>query len=215
MGMRNWVSATKLAGRKFSAEVVRLLNKNDGQDFTSLPNKIEIGKAVKESVCRIALDYDKELKELETDSSLAKEYELPDGTVISLTRTTIEAGEVLMQPELISGDTVDSIPTMIKKSIDACNINSRETIFKGNVLSGGTTCTPGFEARVTKEYKAIVPQAKQNEVKIEAPADRKFSVFLGGAILAKLSSFKDKWITQCEYQEEGPAIFESANKRLF
>lgn len=215
MGMRNWVAATKLAGRKFSLEVVRLLNKNDGTDFTSLPNKVELGKAIKEGVCRIALDYDEELAAIEADSSLHKEYELPDGSVVTLGRTTIEAGEVLMQPELISGDVVDSLPTMIKKAIDNCNINSRETVFKGNVLSGGTTCTPGFEERIRKEYKAVVPQAKRNEVKIESPADRKLSVFYGGAILAKLSSFSEKWITQCEYQEFGSAIFERSDKRLF
>jgi actin-related protein len=45
-----------------------------------------------------------------------------------------------------------------------------------------------------------------NKIKILAPPERKFSVWLGGSILASLSTFQTMWINKQEYDESGPAI---------
>ena len=38
-------------------------------------------------------------------------------------------------------------------------------------------------------------------VKIVAPPERKYSVWIGGSILASLSTFEEMWVTKDEYHE--------------
>jgi actin-related protein len=42
--------------------------------------------------------------------------------------------------------------------------------------------------------------------KVTSPAERKFSVWIGGSILAGLSSFEKMWVTMDEYKEHGENI---------
>lgn len=44
------------------------------------------------------------------------------------------------------------------------------------------------------------------KIKIVAPPERRFSVWIGGSILASLSTFGNTWITSEEYDEIGPQI---------
>jgi actin-related protein len=55
---------------------------------------------------------------------------------------------------------------------------------------------PGISDRMQKEITALAPSSMK--VKIIAPPERKYSVWIGGSILASLS-------TQ-EYDESGPSI---------
>ena len=64
----------------------------------------------------------------------------------------------------------------------------------------------GFAERFKNEIKELVPKSMKEEVKILAPTDRKFSTWIGGSILSTLSSFKSKWITKKEYEENGSKI---------
>ena len=44
------------------------------------------------------------------------------------------------------------------------------------------------------------------KVKIVAPRKRKYSVWIGGSILASLSTFQNLWCSKQEYDESGPGI---------
>ncbi|PIO66849.1 hypothetical protein TELCIR_11422 [Teladorsagia circumcincta] len=44
------------------------------------------------------------------------------------------------------------------------------------------------------------------KIKIIAPPERKYSVWIGGSILASLSTFQQLWISKQEYDESGPSI---------
>lgn len=44
------------------------------------------------------------------------------------------------------------------------------------------------------------------KIKIIAPPERKYSVWIGGSILASLSTFQQMWIAKQEYDESGPSI---------
>lgn len=41
---------------------------------------------------------------------------------------------------------------------------------------------------------------------VVAPPERKYSVWIGGSILASLSTFQQMWIAKSEYEESGPSI---------
>ncbi|CAI4210389.1 unnamed protein product, partial [Parascedosporium putredinis] len=70
--------------------------------------------------------------------------------------------------------------------------------------SGGTTMYPGLSDRMQKEITALAPSSMK--VKIIAPPERKYSVWIGGSILASLSTFQQMWISKQEYDESGPSI---------
>src|SRR5271170_1028162 len=70
--------------------------------------------------------------------------------------------------------------------------------------SGGTTMYPGIADRMQKEITALAPSSMK--VKIVAPPERKYSVWIGGSFLASLSTFQQMWISKQEYDESGPSI---------
>ena len=72
------------------------------------------------------------------------------------------------------------------------------------VLSGGTTMYPGVEDRMQKELTALARPTMK--IKIIAPPERKYSVWIGGSILGSLSTFQQMWISKQEYDESGPSI---------
>ena len=63
---------------------------------------------------------------------------------------------------------------------------------------------PGIAERLTKEIVALAPSVMK--VKVVAPPERKYSVWIGGSILSSLSTFQQMWISKAEYDESGPAI---------
>merc|ERR1712032_1500783 len=58
--------------------------------------------------------------------------------------------------------------------------------------------------RMSKEITALAPASMK--VKIIAPPERKYSVWIGGSILSSLSTFQQMWISKQEYDESGPSI---------
>ncbi|XP_072813251.1 actin, cytoplasmic 1-like isoform X2 [Vicugna pacos] len=89
-------------------------------------------------------------------------------------------------------------------SIMKCDIDIRKDLCSNTVLCGGTTMYPGFTDRMQKEINALAPSTVK--VKIIAPPERKYSVWMGGSILASLPIFQQMWISKDEYEESGPSI---------
>jgi actin-related protein len=63
---------------------------------------------------------------------------------------------------------------------------------------------PGFPDRMQKEMIALA--SSTTNVRIIAESERKHTVWLGGSILASLSTFERMWISKQEYNESGPSI---------
>eukprot|EP00658_Telonema_sp_P-2_P046538 TRINITY_DN34757_c0_g1_i1.p2 TRINITY_DN34757_c0_g1~~TRINITY_DN34757_c0_g1_i1.p2 ORF type:complete len:110 (-),score=27.09 TRINITY_DN34757_c0_g1_i1:91-420(-) len=64
----------------------------------------------------------------------------------------------------------------------------------------------GLDTRLEAEVRHLVNKSVMDDVKVIAPNERKFSVWMGAAILASLTSFLTEWITKEEYEEHGPNI---------
>ena len=61
---------------------------------------------------------------------------------------------------------------------------------------------PGVKERLTKEIREQIPDSV--DVKIIAPPERMYSVWIGGSILSSLKTFHKMWLTRREYKELGP-----------
>merc|ERR1719500_519655 len=85
-----------------------------------------------------------------------------------------------------------------------CDVDIRKDLYANTVLSGGTTMYPGIADRMQKEITALAPNTMK--IKIIAPPERKCSVWIGGSILASLSTFQSMWISKEEYDESGASI---------
>lgn len=63
---------------------------------------------------------------------------------------------------------------------------------------------PGITDRLQQEVTNVAPSSMR--VKVVAPPERKYSVWIGGSILASLSTFQQMWVSKQEYDESGPSI---------
>ena len=203
--MPNSIRRVDVAGRDVT-EYLQLLLRKSGFIFHTSAEK-EVVRMIKEKTTYVALDPRKEEKEWlaninrPTESKVV-EYSLPDGNKmkVGLDSSTkfgslyvqvgperFRAPEILFDPEII-GLEYQGVHQMIVDAIGRTDMDLRKSLFGNIVLSGGSTLTKGFGDRLLHELQRLAP--KDMRIKIFAPPERKYSTWIGGSILAGLSTFR-------------------------
>ena len=184
-----------LAGRDISLYLGKILTEIHYNAETTAEN--EIVRDIKEKLAYVAIDYNEEMKK---GDEVAKSYQLPDGKIITIKNQRFRCAEYLFKPNM-NGKDYDGIHILANNSIEKCDSDLRTAMRENIILSGGSTMFPGLPERLQSELKALAPSTV--DVKVYASKERKYMVWLGGAVVTAFSTFSDKWITKQEYDECG------------
>jgi len=190
-----------LAGRDLTEYLMRILTER-GYLFTTSGER-EIIRDVKEKLCYVPSHYEQEIFDFADSTVKNKTYQLPDGHVITLGNEQFRCAEALFRPSFLGSESY-GVHELTYQSIMKCDVDIRKELYANVILSGGTTFFPGFAERMENELTVSAPANMR--IKIVAPPERKFSVWIGGSILASLSTFQSMWVCKEEYDESGPLI---------
>lgn len=178
-----------VAGRDVTEHLQLLLRKAGLVLHTSAEK--ETVRKMKEKFSYVAIDPRREEKEWATGTNKAGEkavkYKLPDGHIIELGPERFRAPEILFDPEII-GLEYTGVHQVVNDAINRSDMDLRKNLFENIILSGGSTLTKGFGERLLHELQRLAP--RDTKIKIAAPPERMYSTWIGGSILAGLSTFR-------------------------
>lgn len=181
--------------------------------------QVSVVREIKERHCRVQpfLASTKYLAEQEP-----LQYCLPDGTALGLglqpgTTITLErglldrAGDKFFRPDKmfdIAGNHDEApLHDAVIKSINACAMDLRRSLFGSVVLTGGNTLFNGLPERLGTEIQRAVAAGTQGAVRVRRAGtthdEVTNAVWRGGAVLTSLSTFEDRWILAGDYEEMG------------
>lgn len=185
------VVRSDVAGYEVTKALQKCLRQN-GYPFGTTA-EVEFVKQLKEEVCVLGT----------SDGGGTKavmDYRLPDGRMMSLTaQERTMPPNVLFDPTLI-GSEEPGVADVLVNAIARSDMELRSKFYGQIVLAGGSTLIQGFGDRLLHELKQRTPSTK---IRISAPPERLHSAYVGGSILASLSSFKGMWVSRAEYEEYG------------
>ncbi|CAN1241763.1 Actin-related protein 4, partial [Linum perenne] len=171
-----------------------------------------IASDIKECVCRAP---DTPYDEASYSNIPMTPYELPDGQTIEIGADRFKIPDILFNPSLAQtipgiesfveiSPNVRGLPQMVIDSINRCDVDIRRELFSSILLSGGTASMQQLKERLEKDLLEESPQAARVKVLASGNStERRFSVWIGGSILASLGSFQQMWFSKAEYEEHG------------
>ena len=132
-------------------------------------------------------------------------YELPDGKITQVRRDVLaNAAEILFKPS-IANFNFRGLPDQIVESILKCDNDLRPDMYGNIVLSGGSTMMKGFQERIESDVKSRLElHVPAGEVRVHADSFRQHAAWIGGSMLASLSTFGQHMVIKKEDWDNDP-----------
>ena len=198
--MPHSIKKMELAGQDLTKYLVEILQENNIHLSTAA--EIDCAQSMKEQICRVAMDFEGEMKVF--DDKEFEDCQLPDGHTIGIGNQLLRTPELLFNPKLGGHDNILGIHELVRECVTRCDVEVRKELYQSILLAGGTTLLTGFQQRLATEVQRFAPE--QVRAKVMAPNERMFSAWIGGSILGSLTTFRQMWIGAGEYHEHGASV---------
>jgi actin len=203
---------TDIAGRDLTKYLMKLLtdneekSKNDQictyQFSETRHDDVLLIQEMKEKLCYCAVDYESEGSDSRENWKIGKEqYTLPDKSIVTLGKERIKCPEVMFKPTLIGYEPEGSLHETVIRSLQKCDSDITKELQANVIMTGGNTMFSHMDIRLKKELENL--SAPTATINVDAPPERKHSVWIGGALLSSLNKFNRLWITKKQYEEFG------------
>jgi len=172
---------------------------------------------IKEDLCYVSMDF---YEEVDAFAGKEKQFEMPDGTIVAVHNQMIRCPELMFRPSLkglldYRGKSMMGCHEILKQSISDCPMAIRKEMLCNIVCNGGNTMFPNLPERLHAEVQGLMPKATYT--KVIAPPERMLGTWIGGSILASLSTFRKSLIQHSSdtntntigYEDVGPRIVHS------
>merc|ERR1712070_630370 len=196
--MPHAIQRINLAGRDLTDYICKILTESKINLHTSAERMSAM--KIKEELCYVSMNFE---EEVDNFAGKEKQFELPDMSIVTVHNQIIRCPELMFKPSL-DGKEMMGLHELTKKTIDDCDLDVRKDLLANIVMSGGTTMFPNMPERLQAEVEKLV--AEGAKVKVIAPPERMISVWIGGSILASLSTFSRMWINQYSQPDASPPI---------
>eukprot|EP00803_Ostreobium_quekettii_P004039 evm.model.scf_409.4 EVM.evm.TU.scf_409.4 scf_409:43243-44253(+) len=190
------VSGLELTDRLMSLLLMR------GLPFTSKGDRRAV-RRIKDEICYVSQDFDFDILSRATRFEVEVEYELPDGQVIDVGAERFIAPEALFKPTIVGMCEV-GVQGLVAEAIGASDPDMQQMLAAKIVPAGGSTMFPNFVERLEGEVSGALPKGLASSIVSKGPRD--WLTWLGGSVLAQLSTFPAMCISREEYEELGPTV---------
>ena len=186
-------------GGKHATEYLFKMLKQDGIEIPGEDefSKFELVNSIKET-----LGFSNEYPE-HIDPNSFKTFELPDKTKIEIKeRHLANCAHLLFDPSLI-GIHRDGFCEMLNNSFKNLNLDFRMALNSKFLLCGGNTMFTDLEFLL---HNFILRALPENIYRVKKASEGVLSSWIGGSIVASLSTFETSAIYKQEYEEIGPCV---------
>jgi actin-related protein 3 len=192
-----------------------------------------VAQKIKEKYCYVCSDIAKEFAKYDQDPKKYIEHytsihkKTNKEWTVDVAYERFLGPELFFNPEIFSNDFTVPLPDVVDMTIQSCPIDTRRSLYKNIVLSGGSTMFSHFGKRLHRDIKQKVDKRleksmllsksqvmpKEIEVNVITHPTQRYAVWFGGSMLGTMAEFFKVCHSKQEYDEIGPSI--ARHSRIF
>jgi actin beta/gamma 1 len=222
--LRRGIQRLNIGGRHLTDHFLEGLSRG-GNNLGTISER-KLARNVKEEYCYVAQDFRRELQLAQGEAPTETSYKLVDGKSITTGRERFMTPEALFHPHLMGMNGEMGIQHLTFGAVLKSDTSLQDRLYGNIVLvsvgpirymfpkktadmsaylkAGGSTLFPGIQDRMQSEMTGLAPLSAK--VNVVASPERKHSSWIGGSMVASLSTFQKMCVQYDEYDEVGPTI---------